>query len=62
MKNKSWFKMGLALTGLLLVTGGCANLGLGALGLGGGGGIMTVLSLAMQFLPLLLGTGGGIGV
>ncbi len=62
MKIRSWIKMGVALTGVLLVTGGCSNLGLGALGLGGGGGIMSVLSLAFQLLPLLLGTGSGISV
>lgn len=60
MKVKSWATMAAATTGVLMLVGGCGNLGLGALG--GGGGIMTIVSLAFQLLPLLIGTGGGIGL
>ncbi|NLX13031.1 MAG: hypothetical protein GXY44_05150 [Phycisphaerales bacterium] len=52
MKCKSWAKLGVALAGVLFLTGGCGMLG-------GAGSIMSIVSMALQFLPLLLGTGGG---
>ncbi len=55
MKRGSWVKMGLALVAVLFMTGGCGMLG-------GAGGIMSILSMALQFLPLLLGTGTGLGI
>ena len=55
MKCKSWAKLGVALAGLLFMTGGCGMMG-------GAGGIMSIVSMALQFLPLLLGTGGGGGI